>query len=218
MNAAEALIHIQQKYRLDLSSRSPIEIPDMGRDNLPSLFNELGYTRGVEVGTERGLYAEVLCSTMPNLHLTCVDLWKTHDGYYGHQNQRRLDKYHQEAQARLAPFNCTLLQAYSMDAVQQFEDASLDFVYIDANHRIPAVLDDICAWQEKVRPGGIVAGHDYYESRRTFSKCHVKYAVDCATRAFRIKPWFIIGLKEKRPGLIRDKSRSWFWVVEDVRT
>ena len=214
MNAEEVLIHIEQKYGLDLSLRSPSEIPDMGRDNLPELFNELGYTKGVEIGTERGLYAEVLCSKMPNLHLTCVDLWMAHDGYYGHMSQRRLDKYRREAQARLAPFDCTLLRDYSMNAVQQFEDESLDFVYIDANHRIPAVIDDICAWQDKVRIGGIVAGHDYYKSTRVFSKCHVKYAIDCAVQAFRIKPWFLVGLKEKREGLIRDKSRSWFWVKE----
>ena len=214
MDAETTLNHIAKKYGLDLSARSPIEIPDMGRDNLPELFNELGYTSGVEIGTERGIYAEVLCSGMPNLHLTCVDMWKTHAGYYGHRNQKRLDKYHREAQARLEPFNCTLLRAYSMDAVQQFEDKSLDFVYVDANHRIPAVVDDICAWLEKVRPGGIVAGHDYYKSKRVFSKCHVKYAVDCIAQAFRIKPWFLVGLKEKREGLVRDKSRSWFWVKE----
>jgi hypothetical protein len=101
-----------------------------------------------------------------------------------------------------------------MEAVTSFEDRSLDFVYIDANHQIPQVIDDICAWRLKVRKGGIVAGHDFYESKRQDTKCHVKYAVHCAVKAYRIWPWFVVGLRARVDGLKRDKSRSWFWVVE----
>lgn len=48
-----------------------------------------------------------------------------------------------------------------MEALKQFKDNSLDFVYIDGNHDYQFVLDDITGWTKKVKMGGAVAGHDY---------------------------------------------------------
>jgi predicted O-methyltransferase YrrM len=58
------------------------------------------------------------------------------------------------ARVRLVPGDSTLAAAL-------FEDASLDFVFIDACHDTPAVLRDIEVWLPKIRPGGILAGDDY---------------------------------------------------------
>ena len=44
------LKYILKKYGLRLSER--IEIPNVGRDNLASLFSELNFKVGVEVGVE----------------------------------------------------------------------------------------------------------------------------------------------------------------------
>ncbi|WP_263408895.1 class I SAM-dependent methyltransferase [Terriglobus tenax] len=49
----------------------------------------------------------------------------------------------------------------STDTAKQFEDGSLDFVYIDACHQYKKVKQDIEAWLPKVKPGGTIAGHDY---------------------------------------------------------
>ena len=49
----------------------------------------------------------------------------------------------------------------SIGASTQFDDASIDAIYIDGDHRYEAVKNDIKAWLPKVKPGGIVAGHDY---------------------------------------------------------
>lgn len=46
-------------------------------------------------------------------------------------------------------------------AASQFADKSVDFVFIDANHEYQFVKDDINAWLPKIKPGGIIAGHDY---------------------------------------------------------
>lgn len=210
----ETLEYIVDKYGLELSRKGPTEIPDLGRDDLPGLFRELGYTVGAEIGVEAGLYAEILCRGLPELHLSCVDAWQAYRGYRDHVDQAEMDQLYGAARNRLRPYQCTLIRAFSMEAVRVFEDDSLDFVYIDGNHEIPPVLDDICAWRKKVRPGGIVAGHDYYESTRKDTKNHAKYAVDCVVRSFRIRPWFLVGLKAKLPGMTRDVSRSWFWVKE----
>lgn len=49
----------------------------------------------------------------------------------------------------------------SEDAVGKFGDDSLDLVFIDADHTYRACRDDISRWLPKVRPGGILCGHDY---------------------------------------------------------
>lgn len=49
----------------------------------------------------------------------------------------------------------------STDAAKLFLNASLSFVFIDADHTYPSVYADIRAWLPKMKPGGILAGHDY---------------------------------------------------------
>ena len=64
-----------------------------------------------------------------------------------------------------------LIDKPSVEAVNQFEDASLDFVFIDATHTYESVSQDIRLWWPKVRPQGLFSGHDYRWSG-------VKLAVD----------------------------------------
>jgi predicted O-methyltransferase YrrM len=206
------LEYIQSKYNLDYNAKQPIEIPNAGRDNLADLFRELNFNAGVELGVEQGIYSEILCKANPNLKLYCVDAWTAYREYRDHVSQDKLNKFYEEAKTRLSAYNCEIINKFSMEAVKQFENNSLDFIYIDANHEIPWVIEDIFWWSKKVRPGGIISGHDYYESKRKNTKCHVKYAVDCYVRSYRISPWFLLGMKEKNGIMIRDHSRSWFWI------
>ena len=43
----------------------------------------------------------------------------------------------------------------------RYDNASLDFCFIDADHAYESVSKDIDAWRPKVKRGGILAGHDY---------------------------------------------------------
>lgn len=210
----QTLDHLLHKYNLDPTARTPLEIPNVGRDDLAILFGELGFKRGAEIGIERGVYSEVLCRSNPGVMLFCVDAWKAYQGYRDHVSQEKLDGFYEETKQRLKPYQAQLIRSFSVDAVKQFEDHSLDFVYIDANHELPFVIFDLIAWSKKVRRGGIVAGHDYYQSTRQDTKNHVVYAVDAYVRSYRIKPWFLLGTKAKVNGEVREKSRSWMWVVQ----
>ena len=213
----ETLDYILQKYNPVVATNGgPTEIPNVGRDDLAKLFHELGFKVGVEIGVEQGLYSEVLCRSNPDLHLYCVDAWDAYKGYRDHVGADKLETFYQTTADRLADYHATLIRKYSMDAVQGFLDDSLDFVYIDANHELPWVMDDIYYWGQKVRPGGIISGHDYYRSKRMYTKCHVLYAVNCFTAAFRVQPWFVLGAQEKKPGTVRDTSRSWMWVKQPI--
>ena len=49
----------------------------------------------------------------------------------------------------------------SIEAAKQYEDNSLDVVFIDADHSYKSVMEDLQAWYPKVKPGGVIAGHDF---------------------------------------------------------
>ncbi len=49
----------------------------------------------------------------------------------------------------------------ALSAQYLFPGEQVDFVYIDADHRYEGCKADIEAWWPKVKPGGILAGHDY---------------------------------------------------------
>lgn len=50
----------------------------------------------------------------------------------------------------------------SEQASKQFEDNSLDAVFIDAQHEYEPVKQDLELWYPKVKSNGIFCGHDYY--------------------------------------------------------
>lgn len=137
-------------------TRSPEPTKQLrNRLELAKYFAELGFTKGAEIGVFEGRYSEVLCQNIPKLDLLLVDNYP-----------RRPQSLLATARARLTPYNTTFVQKSSMKAVKDVTDASLDFVFIDADHSYDAVRDDILEWSKKVRPGGIVSGHDYYENSR----------------------------------------------------
>lgn len=53
-----------------------------------------------------------------------------------------------------------LVQADSAEAAGLHADGTVDFCFIDADHTEPGVRRDILAWLPKIKPGGILAGHD----------------------------------------------------------
>ncbi len=55
----------------------------------------------------------------------------------------------------------TLFGGDSFDRAKDFEDGSIDFLFIDANHTYEYVSRDIAAYLPKMKKGGIIAGHDY---------------------------------------------------------
>ena len=192
---------IGEKFRTNIKRR-------IGNDNMPVLlrrgtrvelaqcFCDLGYTEGVEIGTQYGRFAKVLCESNPGLHLYCVDPWMAYQGYT--IKQERQEKIYEKAMRTLKPLNVSVVKKASMDAVSDFPDASLDFVYIDGNHTFDYVMLDILFWQHKVKKGGVMALHDY----RPGWWAGVVQAVDAYTHCHDIRPWFVT----------REEEPTAFWV------
>lgn len=124
------------------------------RTELMQHINSLGFKIGAEIGVARGDNAETICKKIPGLKLYCVDPW----GCYK-ENKRggNMDKHranHAQTIERLKPYDVHIIQGTSMDEVKDFEDESLDFVYIDGNHDYKYVLEDITEWSKKVKRVG----------------------------------------------------------------
>ena len=124
---------------------------------------------GVEVGVGSGEYSEYLLQNSSLKILYSVDAWdenfKSCPAEFFVVPQYQLDKFHEEAIKRLSKFGDrnSILHTTSLNAVNMFDDKSLDFIYIDAAHEYEEVKMDLKCWYPKLKKGGIFAGHDYVD-------------------------------------------------------
>lgn len=186
---------IFKKFVVRLNDNLPYAGRAATRIAMAEVFNEVGYKHGAEIGVRHGVYSLVLCEKIPGLKLLCVDPWAPYRG----NTTERMEATYQGAKVRLAAYDATLIRKTSMEAVKDIPDRSLDFVYIDAMHEFDPVMMDILHWAPKVRPGGIIAGHDYC----WYYQGGVVQAVDAYVRAHNILTWYVTQL---------DKEPSWLWV------
>lgn len=207
----DTLEHMLRKFNPVVSGKPPIQLTGINRTILAQTLNELGFKVGAEIGVAEGYHAEILCREIPKLHLFCVDAWEKYPGYEEYQEP---EKCYQEAVERLAPYACEFWRRYSMAAARVFENNTLDFVYIDAAHDFKNVADDIVEWSKKVRPGGIVFGHDYkrHSSKSRFP-IHVKDVVDAYMYAHGINPWFVLTNDIKDPTFGHDNP-GWMFIKQ----
>jgi predicted O-methyltransferase YrrM len=121
----------------------------------------------------------------------------------------------EKAKKVLEPYDCEFIQKFSMDAIHDFKDKSLDFVYIDAAHDFKHVAEDLCEWTRKVRVGGIVFGHDFKRAAGNYVN-DVKDVVPAYCYAHRITPWFVLGQPGPRDGLFSEGTQSWMFVRQET--
>lgn len=139
----------------------------------------------VEVGCWRGrstacLGVEII-NAQKDVVLYCVDTW----AYYPETEQPALsqtdfDGVYREFTRNVRPFEHFLwiMRQPSIKAAAEFSPESVDFVFIDANHKYENVLADIRAWLPVVKPGGVIAGHDYYTRQHPGVARAVDEAID----------------------------------------
>jgi len=192
-----------------------VEIPNTKRRQLPDFFKELGFTEGVEIGVYKGQFTRYLLKHGTTVY--AIDPWREYSDYGDPKVhfQARQDEIYQSAKSRLLQYpNCRIMRKTSMEAVHDFQDRSLDFVYIDGHHGFKYVTEDIYEWSKKVKKGGIISGHDYAMKNTKEGSPYVlqvKFVIDAYTKAFKIPKWYVLGRYEKIEGEHRDQFRSWFW-------
>ena len=213
MNIKDGL-NLEPVFDIPLHGRKGVEIPDTDRNDFATFLAENGFKVGVEIGIDRGEYGITLCKA--GIKMYGVDSYVQYDEY---KREGMYKTHFDEAKVNLKGYDYTIINKFSMEALKDFEDNSLDFVYIDGNHTLPYISADIFGWERKVRRGGIISGHDYAVIKgfreetdpKTYDGVHVKIAVDASVYVMRIPRLYILGRRRKKEGEKRDKWRSWFF-------
>ena len=143
--------------------------PLKNRNEIPLLLEEHGFETGIEVGVKRGQFSKHMLDNWKSCktyHL--VDLWAHQENYKDFANVQN-DVHENFYQATVE--NTKLYQnitkyhrMYSTEAAKKFEKESIDFIYIDARHDYCGVMEDIELYWPILKPGGIIAGHDYNDN------------------------------------------------------
>jgi len=192
----------------------PFNVPDCGRDELPKFFKELGFRIGAEVGAYKGAFSEKFCKE--GLKMYVIDPWMAYQGAgRTQQEQARQDFLYEHTKRVFAQYNnYVIIRKTSMDALEEIEDGSLDFVYIDGDHEFGHVACDIVEWTKKVRVGGVVSGHDFFCTSPTAKNlvCNVGPVVEAFVKAFGIESFYTFGRSKPLEEEAKDdKYLSWMF-------
>jgi hypothetical protein len=148
-------------------SQLMIVIRSFGKVELLDAFKGRQFKVGAEIGIYNAEFSDSLLRLMPDLTFYMIDPYKHWpDDIYddvGNDNQEIQDARYELVKVIANKYGdrAKLLRMTSIEALGRVPDNSLDFVYIDANHKYEFVKQDIKGWYKKVKPNGIIAGHDF---------------------------------------------------------
>ena len=138
--------------------------------NYPNLYKSMvnkfpSGSKFVEIGSWKGMSSAYMAVEIANsgkdIDFYCVDTWEgsIEHKQYGIDTSNLYDTFLDNMTPVQKYYKA--IRARSLQAVKQFEDKSLDFIFIDASHEYEDVREDIIAWLPKLKEGGVIAGHDY---------------------------------------------------------
>lgn len=169
----------------DLAAAMPITPAQQRAQEVLKRLNGAKHPRGAEVGVFKGDMSAALLRGNPALHLDMVDSWEGEgQAYQGDSGdwhaklaQPEQDGFLTAALDRtdFASGRRSIIRSRSVEAAAR-TPALYDFVFLDADHSYAGCKADIEAWASKVKPGGLLCGHDY--ENEAFPKFGVKRAVD----------------------------------------
>lgn len=175
------------------------------RDDIPIVLNECGLTgEAAEVGVLWGGFSAIVLKEWKGKVYYCVDTWEAQPKEVYPEKTEGIDYsqcYRQMQQFAEKDSRIRLLRGMSNHMHKLIKDYTLDWVFIDGNHSYPAVLEDMDLWFNKVKPGGILSGHDYGDFTEYPHWCEVKSAVD---------RW----MKEHNIPFVLDRHGSSWWSIK----
>jgi hypothetical protein len=117
----------------------------------------------VEIGSFRGESMELFAKSLKFSKIFCVDPWQ--NGYDDNDlcsslNFAEIEKSFDD---KVSKYDfVTKIKKNSKDASNDFQDKSIDVIYIDGLHTPDAVESDIRIWFPKIKDDGYICGHDWY--------------------------------------------------------
>ena len=116
----------------------------------------------VELGTHMGVSFAAFCNAVTRSHIlgrcVAVDTWEgdKHAGFYGNEIFEDLEAFVQKNFAGTA----VLMRCLFDEALDAFDDGSIDLLHIDGLHTYDAVKHDFVTWLPKLSDRGVVLFHD----------------------------------------------------------
>jgi hypothetical protein len=154
----------EQNRRSEVVSRLPkVFLEEKHISNCELVLNRKAMLRQIgkqgivaELGVNRGEFSNEIISTTNPLALHLVDIWGTDRYHNGLLNDVK-NKFKGEIENKVVWIH----QKLSTNAASDFADGYFDFIYIDTDHSYSTTRDELLAYLPKMKPNGIIAGHDY---------------------------------------------------------
>jgi hypothetical protein len=125
-----------------------------------------------EVGTRTGDFFDTLFCDNCSLGIM-VDIWRDTDNPYQNDLNYTQDLLDEQYLHVFKKFfnqnNVKIVREFSDKASLFFPDDFFDLVYLDADHSAFGCYQDLVHWYPKVKPGGVLSGHDYITSEKASS-------------------------------------------------
>lgn len=125
----------------------------------------------VELGTYTGVSYSALCNGIKSAHASrskayCVDTWQgdEHTGSFSEVVFERFQAFHRVH----LDSNSTILRSTFDQAVEHFQDRSIDILHIDGFHSYEAVSKDLRTWLPKLSERAILLLHDVTARKEGF--------------------------------------------------
>lgn len=117
---------------------------------------------GCELGVKRGDHAILLHHHSQPKELHLIDIWREHPKRQQWINHKAhvQEIFAGEIQSK----QVFIHEGKGADILPQFADGYFDWLYIDARHDYNSVIQDINLACQKVKKGGIIAGHDFHSA------------------------------------------------------
>ena len=138
------------------------------RDELPLYLKEIGLNKiGAEIGVRHGNFSETLVVNGDFKKFYSIDNWAdTMPELFNEDGSNFIvsnnEDIYQQAKKRLEKYeNIEIIRKDSIESSFLFEDEYFDFIYLDADHTLKGIKEDINHWYPKLKKGGVLAGHDY---------------------------------------------------------
>lgn len=117
-----------------------------------------------EIGVFEGKLTRKLLKNLDIKKFWLIDPYKMYPSYNDTKSEQKLlNQAYIKLQKEVLDkhSNVEHIKDFSEKASEKIANNTLDLVFIDGNHDYQYVMQDINLWSDKVKPGGIISGHDY---------------------------------------------------------
>lgn len=133
-------------------------------EGIPELLKKYKNPVGIEIGSDHGWTTEYLLDVVDGLVLHTVDPYTAYIDWNGSPaDQSSRTSVYDGFKNRIKRFGDRNIhhELTSDDAASNFEDESIDFIFIDGIHTYEQVTLDCNNYYSKIKKGGLITGHDY---------------------------------------------------------